>query len=120
MSFDAVSIEYAFANLIGNPIGARGTSHDADVFRGGEAKSLSFALSEAIDALEAKVNALKFDPEESQPGGTKARLDVAIDRLKRIAETMSKSKAVAGEDYHWEIIGCLVSTIAALLVKARG
>jgi hypothetical protein len=119
MSFDATSIEYAFAKLIGNPTGARGTSHDADVFRGGNSKSLAIALSDAADALEEKVKSVQFAAADTEPGGAKARIDVAISRLHKIADNMSKSATVSREDYHWEIIGCLVSTIAALLEKAK-
>lgn len=119
MSFDATSIEYAFAKLIGNPTGARGTSHDADVFRSGNPKSLAKALSDAADALEEKVKSVQFALADTEPGGAKARIDVAISRLHKIADGMSKSATVSREDYHWEIIGCLVSTIAALLEKVR-
>ena len=119
MSFDAVSIEYAFARLNGDLIGGRGTSHDADVFRGGNPASLSEALSEAIDAIEERASVINFTPEDSEPGGSKARLDVAINRLRGIAKTMSQSKTAEPQDYHWEIIGCLISTITSLLEKAR-
>ena len=120
MRFDAVSIEYAFARLNGAPIGGRGTSHDADVFRGGNPVSLSEALSEAIDAIEERVGVIDFTPEDLEPGGSKARLDVAISRLRVIAKTMSLSRLAEPQDYHWEIIGCLISTITSLLEKARG
>ena len=39
--FDATDIEYAFARIIGNDIGARGTEHDADYFRGGNLARVS-------------------------------------------------------------------------------
>lgn len=124
MPFDAVSIEHAFAKLVGSPIGSRGTSHDADTFRGGNVKSLGAALQEATDALEARVKALPpFTAAENQNGAPKARLDVAIGRLKAQAAAMSKSTAAPQrEDYHWELIGCLVSTIDALLdsMQRRG
>lgn len=115
MSFDAVSIEHAFAKLVGSEIGGRGTNHDADVFRGGNLKDLSVALNEAAEAIESRMNALPFSPSDSEPGGTKARLSVAAARLKRTAEAMASSKGSEPSDYHWEIVGCLVSTIAALL-----
>lgn len=118
MSFDAVSIEYAFAQLIGNPVGARGTSHDADVFRGGNPKDLSKALLDAITALENKAKSVTFTSADAANGGAKARLDVAISRLRDYANELSKSKNVEREDYHWEIIGALISVIAALLEKS--
>lgn len=117
MSFDAVSIEHAFAQLIGNSIGGRGTVHDADVFRGGNPPDLAKALKAAADALEAKANMKTFTSADSQPGGAKARIDVAIRRLRKISLTMSTSKSIEREDYHWEIVGVLVATVAALLEK---
>lgn len=119
MSFDAVSIEHAFAKLIGNPTGARGTSHDADVFRGGNPQSLASALSDAVNALEVQVEAIQFAASDAEPGGAKARIDVAISRLRKISCTMANSSQVIREDYHWEIIGCLISTIAALMEKVK-
>ena len=115
MSFDAVNIEYAFARLVGDDIGGRGTNHDADVFRSGRVKDLSVALSEATDAIEARISKLKFQPSDSEPGGLHARLTVAISRLKKISQEMASSSGSEPSDYHWEIIGCLVSSIAALL-----
>jgi hypothetical protein len=117
MSFDAVSIEYAFARLVGNPIGGRGTSHDADVFRSGKPTSLAEALSEAIDAIEERANSIDFAPEDSDPGGSKTRLEVAISHLRKTSEAMSQSKTAEPQDYHWAIIGCLISIITSLFEK---
>jgi hypothetical protein len=117
MSFDAVSIEYAFAQLIGNQIGGRGTVHDADVFRGGKPASLAKAVEAAADALQAKTNAKSFSETDSEPGGAKARIDVAISRLRATAKSMSTLEKDECEDYHWEIVGALVATSAALLEK---
>lgn len=119
MSFDAVSIENAFARLIGNPVGARGTSHDADVFRGGLPEQLALALYDAANALDTQVKSVDFEAADSEPGGAKARIEVAISRLKKTARAMSNSTVVSREDYRWEIIGCLVSTVAALLERAK-
>lgn len=65
------------------------------------------------------MKSVQFATPDTEPGGAKARIDVAISRIHEIAESMSKSTTVSREDYHWEIIGCLVSTIAALLEKAK-
>lgn len=119
MSFDAVSIEHAFAKLVGNSTGARGTSHDADVFRDGNPKSLAKALTDATNALEEKIKSIQFTVTDTEPGGAKAQIDVAISRLQKIANIMEASATVSREDFHWEIIGCLISTIAALLEKAK-
>ena len=115
MEFDAVSIEYAFARLLGDDIGARGTCHDADFFRSGNLKQIAKALEKAADSIEFKVNSFTFDASEIEPGGAKARLGVAIGRIRKIASKMSSSKESEPNDYHWEIIGCLISTVSALL-----
>lgn len=119
MSFDAVDIEYSFAKLIGSPIGARGTVHDADIFRGGNPKSLSKALAKATDAIEKRSKSVKFSADDSEAGGSKARLDVAISRLRDIAKKMSQSTSPEFNDYHWEIVGCLISVITSLLEKTE-
>lgn len=115
MTFEAVDIEYAFARLNGNEIGGRGTEYDADVFRGGKIKDVSVALIKAVEVIDSRVNALPFVPSDSEPGGIKARLSVANERLRRLATAMSAFQASEPNDYHWAIVGCLVSTIAALL-----
>jgi hypothetical protein len=117
MSFNAVSIEHAFAKLVGTPIGGRSTPHDAETFRGGNPKNLSKALTQAISAIEKRTAKVHFSPEDSEAGGAKARLDVAISRLRDICNNMSKSSKNEAEDYHCEIIGCLVSVITSLLER---
>jgi len=119
MNFDAVSIEHAFAKLIGNSSGARGTSHDADVFRAGNSKNLAKALSDATNALEEKIKSVQYSTADMEPGGAKARIDAAIHQLRKITVSMTKISTVSREDYHWEIIGCLISTISALLETAK-
>ncbi|MFP3892040.1 hypothetical protein [uncultured Ralstonia sp.] len=119
MRFDAFNIETAFAQLAKAKPGKRGTGYDADVFRGGRAKTLSVTLVKATDALEARANALSFRGEDAEPGESKARIDAAIGKLRKIANSMSASDEVTPENYLWEVIGCLVSTIAALLDKAE-
>jgi len=119
MSFDAVAIEYAFANLVGAGIGARGGSHDADTFRGGNPPSLANAIEDAADALQQRYSAFTFEAVDSQPGGAKIRIESGIQRLRNIAQTMRKSKTTEPEDYHWEIVGALVQMIAAMLEKAK-
>lgn len=117
MEFDALSIEHSFARLIGSRIGDRGTVHDADVFRSGRAKDLAKALGKAVDALEKQANALKWASQATEPGGPKARLDVSISQLRRIATRMSSSNDSARENPDWETIGALIGAIAALLER---
>jgi len=113
--FDAVTIEYAFASLVGDELGQRGTNHDADTFRAGNSKSLAEAIRGAATSLETRIQALTFTSVEQANGGAKARLDVAVTKLRRIAESMETRNQKEPEDYHWEIIGCFVSSTAALL-----
>lgn len=118
MPFDAVDIEHAFARLIGDSLGGRGTSYDADVFRSGQLSSIAKALSEAIDAIESKADTINFSELDSIPGGSKARLDVTIDRLRATAQSMSQSKISEPNDYHWGIIGHFISIITSLFEKS--
>jgi len=119
MNFDAVNIEHAFAKLIGNPVGARGTSHDADVFREGNPKSLAVAIDEAVDSIEERIKAINFTDDDRKPGQARARIDVAINRLRNISQAMTKLSGDNHQGYQWEIIGCLVSIIDVLIEKAR-
>lgn len=118
MPFDAVDIEHAFARLIGESLGGRGTSYDADVFRSGRPSNPAKALSEAIDAIESKANTINFSEPDSIPGGSKARLDVAIVRLRAVAQSISQSKISEPNDYHWEIISHFISIITSLFEKS--
>lgn len=112
--FDAVSIEYAFAKMVGDEIGARGTDHDADTFRSGRPKNLAKALRGMVDALDTRFNKLSLPEQLMQSGECGARLSVAISRLGRFADQLAERKNDEPDDYHWEIIGSLVSVIAAL------
>ena len=115
MDFDAVSIEYAFAKLVGDPIGARGTAHDADVFRVGNPKSLAKALDQAANAIEKRTKSITFSSSEVEAGGARARLNVAIGQLRAVAEGMAKAKHAQLNYYDWEVIGSLISITTALI-----
>jgi hypothetical protein len=88
-----------------------------DVFRGGNPKDLSKALLDAVSTLEQKSKNVTFTSADAAHGGARARLDAAISRLRDYANELAKSKTDEREDYHWEIIGALVSVIAVLLKK---
>ncbi len=89
--------------------------HDADVFRSGNINEISAALTTAIEAIDLRVNDLHFSPSDSEPSGIKARLSVAIERLRKLTIAMSSFNTSEPNDYHWAIVGCLISTITALL-----
>jgi hypothetical protein len=118
--FDAVSIEYAFAYLLQEHLGERGTPNDADVFRSGDPASLAKVIEASADALEKRIGSIKFDPIESESGGSKARLGVAIRGLKSIAKDMRSTSTDEPNDYHWIIIGEYVGALAALLDHIEG
>ena len=119
LSFDAVSMEYAFARLVGNEIGARGTEHDADVFRSGKPEYLADALTVAIDAIEDRMSIVKLTPSDSEAGQIGAQLQVAISRLRETASSMKDSEVKEPNDYHWGIIANLLTVINTLLVVAE-
>jgi hypothetical protein len=118
--FDAVNIEYAFAYFLEKRIGGRGGMHDADVFRGGEYKELGELLEVFARHFTTRVARIQFAPEESEGGGAKARLDVAIESLATIGAELKKRQGQEPEDFHWDIIGDLVSGLAALLDHVEG
>jgi hypothetical protein len=112
--FDAVDIENAFARLVGGQVGGRGTSHDADTFRSGKPKNLSKALRSGVKALDKRFKKLSLPEHLMRPGECGARLSVAIKSLGEFADQLEKRGNDEPNDYHWEIIGSLVSVIAAL------
>ena len=114
--YDAVGIEYAFARIVGNEIGARGTECDADVFRAGRPSNLSEALSSAIDAIENRISDINFTNEDHESGGIAAQLEVAMKRLSDIADQMTKMSQSEPNDYHWVIVASLLTVINTLLV----
>ena len=117
---DAVGIEYAFAYLLELPFGKRGESNDADVFRCGNPSNLAEAVEASADALERRIAKIKFEPVESDGGGSKARLEVAARTLKSIAKDMRSMSIDEPSDYHWHIIGEYVGALAALLDHIEG
>lgn len=118
--FDAVRIEYAFAFFFEKGIGKRGGLHDADVFRAGEYKELGKLLEVFAQHFAKRVERVQFAPEESQNGGAKARLSIAIESLAEMGATLKKHKGREPEDFHWAIIGDLIGSLAALLDHIEG
>ncbi|HIF5585137.1 TPA: hypothetical protein ACX3CS_004627 [Vibrio parahaemolyticus] len=116
---DAVDIEYAFARIIGNETGARGTEHDADVFRGGDISHISDALDSAIASIELRLNRIHFFPSDNESGGIAAQLGVAIMQLKRTSKSMKELTVYEPNDYHWGIVANLMTVINTLLELAE-
>lgn len=118
--YDAVSIEHAFARLFEKPIGKRGEVFDADVFRLGDHARLGKLLQLTAQHLAVRIKRLKFAPVEGKAGGARARLDVAIERLREIGTTLEAQSKRSPDDIHWAIIGELVETVVALLDHVEG
>jgi hypothetical protein len=118
---DAVGLEYAFAELLGYSVGARGEVNDADVFRNADPTRLSKLLETTADRLHEKLADIPRHPSGS-PG---ARIGVAIDDLREMAELLRNNhgtelhrdtpRAAAGQTYQWGVIGALVMILAAIL-----
>lgn len=112
---NAVSIEYAFAHLLGLGIGTRGLVNDADVFRVGDPKSLAQVLLNAAAALDKRTKDAGFQLEQNENGSPGARIEVALSEVRQEAERLKLLKKEEGETYQWRVIGALVSVIAAML-----
>ncbi|MEP7731467.1 hypothetical protein [Marinomonas primoryensis] len=114
--YDAVGIENAFARIVGNEIGERGTEHDADFFRNGDPKKISKALKIAISAIEERLAKIELTSSDHEAGGIGAQLDVAVGRLNKIAINMAGSTKKEPNDYHWVIVASLLTIINTLLI----
>jgi hypothetical protein len=110
MGYPAVEIENTFAKFLGDRIGDRGLSHDADVFRGGHVKTIGKALNRLASQLERRVNNL--------PGGLPSASSI-VNSLRGVASEMEAQPETVKEryDYHWMIVADLVQALDALLEK---
>ena len=118
--YDAVEIEYGFAYFFEEPIGKRSGAHDADAFRGGEYADLGELLEKFAAHFRKRLGRIRFSPLEERGGGAKANLDASIDSIERMGTKIKGHQGREPDDYHWEIIGDLVHTIAALLDHLEG
>ncbi|MBI4218525.1 MAG: hypothetical protein HY682_00170 [Chloroflexi bacterium] len=112
---DAVSIEYAFAYLLGLRLGDRGYVNDADVFRNGRPTALAEVLDGAADAIERRTAALGLTMKDMTGGTPEARIRVGVSVLRDAAVELKKRSGDEGETYQWHVIGGLVGILAALL-----
>jgi hypothetical protein len=115
--FDAHTIEGSFKYFFGSTGTTRGGPYDADLLREGNPKELGALVEMLAARLEERIAGLDFAAFEEGGGRNvpKVTLEGAARSLKAIAADMKKRKDKEHEDYHWEIIGDLVSTVAALL-----
>lgn len=120
MGYNAAGIEHAFARFFNKPITQHGESYDSEIFQMGNVSDLGDNLSNFCDHLESRLVKHSFHPDEEIPGGSKAQLDSAIKQLRDLATKMQKSKDEEPYDYHWLIVGSLVSIIASLFNHVEG
>ena len=84
--YDAVGIEYAFDFLFERPVGERGGPNDADVFRNGSIRTLGELLETTANCILVRANRFDFAPNESNPGGAKAKIESSVNKLKEMAD----------------------------------
>lgn len=107
---DHVDTEYAFKRVLGR-------YHDvnADYFRNGmvRPKEIGKLLKETAEAFSDKMSKLNFDEKDNISGGTATVMKIAISDLYKMGEKIEKLPELDDTDnYHWEIIGMLVTIIA--------
>ena len=112
--FDAYETEVAFRYFFGAE--GRGGPYDADILRGGKRKELGELLEKFADHFQARLQRINFASAD-RDGKNVPRISVegAIRSLKAKAADLKKDSSSETPDYHWEVIGVLVASIAALL-----
>jgi len=117
--YDAISIEYSFTHANKGKIGHRGEPWDADTWRHGSHKIIGKALIATAKSFEARRKQIPWNPAEQEPGHIGVRLHIAIEGLRKTGEEMAAKKddVREREDYHWIIVGQLVSMVDCLLQK---
>ena len=120
MGFKAVDIEHSFATFLEKQPSGRGQSYDADVFRGGHVNNLGKALEDFCNHMVQRLSRSTFDASESLRAGAKIRIESAITLLSGIAKEMKTDNGKEPDDYHWLIVGEMVSIIAGLLDHIEG
>jgi hypothetical protein len=114
-------LEYAMSRLMEVPVGTRGKSWDADVWRGGSVSQIGQVIIDAGEAVKDRVSRLQFTEEENEPGNVAVTLTISADSLIAIGKAMRQepSDARTSLDYRWKMIASMVDTIAALLEYAE-
>jgi SNF2 family DNA or RNA helicase len=105
--YNAYSIEVAVRNLCQHADSQRGKFYDADVFRSGNPNELKEFLEKLSQVLKDRISP---DLSEEQ----KAWLNSAINSIHNAKSRITQQEQ---EDYHWLIVGQLISIINLLLQK---
>jgi hypothetical protein len=106
--YDAYAIEVAVRNLCQHTDSARGEFYDADVFRCGNPDDLEKFLEKFSQVLKDRISPVLSDEKQ------KEYLNTVTDS---ICSAKSRITQQEGEDYHWLIVGNLVSIINLLIQK---
>jgi hypothetical protein len=113
---DPTSFEQVFRKFFGEDV--RDDLVNADLFRRPDPKRLA-ELWEALSQHMAKrIEFLEFVPDETRPGGVKARLEAAIEGVASAAEKLKVCRPDEAAACHEEIIRALDSYLMALLDHA--
>lgn len=115
-----LNIELAFKMLIGPDDNALDGYVNADIFRHGDSEQLGILLQKTADVLMTRIDHIEFEPWENEAGKPKVKLSMTINNLRLIGQAMELLKKHDPEDYHWNIIGMLITIISGLLDHIDG
>ena len=113
---DACRIENSFGYFFESSRESRGGPYDADVFRGGRKKDLGELLYKFACHFEVRLRRINLkSATQNERNVVKITIEESIRSLKHQSTQLKQMQDTEPEDYHWEIIGNMVSSIAALL-----
>ena len=93
---------------------------NSDIFRHGDSEQLGILLQKTADVLIDRMSHIKFETWENDAGKPKVKLGMAINNLRIIGQAMEYVKKHDPDDYHWNIIGMLITIISSLLDHIDG
>jgi hypothetical protein len=115
-----VNIELTFKMLVGRDNDTLDGYIHADVFRHGDSEQLALLLQKTADVLTDRMVNTEFESWEYEAGQPKMRLGMAINNLRLIGQAIEIIKKQEPEDYHWNIIGMLITIIGSLFDHIDG
>ena len=115
-----LNIELAFKMLVSPDDNALDGYVNSDIFRHGDSEQLGILLQKTADVLIDRMSHIKFEAWENDAGKPKVKLGMAINNLRIIGQAMEYVKKHDPDDYHWNIIGMLITIISSLLDHIDG
>ena len=115
-----VNIELAFKMLVGRDNDTLDGYIHADVFRHGDSEQLGLLLQKTADVLGDRMVKIEFESWEYGAGQPRMRLGMAINNLRLIGQAIEIIEKHEPEDYHWNIIGMLITIIGILFDHIDG